>query len=70
MSATTRYLRLTAAADYLGQTERFMRRLVYERRIRFYKLGRFVHFDRSDLDAFAESGRVDPVSGLTAVSHG
>lgn len=64
-TAERRFLRLPAAAEYIGQTERFMRRLVAERRIRFYKVGKFVTFDRADLDEFAELGRVEPIGGLT-----
>ncbi|MGH8542387.1 MAG: helix-turn-helix domain-containing protein [Gammaproteobacteria bacterium] len=61
---STRYLKLRDAAVYLGVKERFMRRLVFERRIRFYKIGPYVHFDRKDLDAFARRGQVEPVQGL------
>lgn len=48
------------AARYLGITEAFVRRLVLERRIRYYKLGKFVRFRAEDLDAFVERGRVEP----------
>ncbi|MFF2394750.1 hypothetical protein [Nocardia sp. NPDC058114] len=30
-----------------------------ERRVVFYKVGSYVRFMRSDLDAFAQAGRVD-----------
>ena len=66
---STKYMTLLDAAAYLGVKERFMRRLVFQRRIRFYKNGRFDHFDRVDLDAIANAGRVDPIGGLT-VTHG
>lgn len=55
-----RYLNAVAAAERLGVTERFMRRLVAERRIPFHKLGYHVRFKVSDLDAFAAAGRVEP----------
>ena len=42
------------AALYLGRGERFLRRLVFERRIRHYKVGKFLSFDKADLDAFAK----------------
>lgn len=58
-----RYLRLADAAEYIGQSERFMRRLVFERRIRFYKPGKHISFAVADLDAFMESGRVDAIAG-------
>lgn len=47
------------AADYLGVTPRFIRTLVQERRIVHHKLGRFVRFTSTDLDAFVQSGRVE-----------
>lgn len=56
------YLDVHQAAIYLGTGERFMRRLVAERRIVFYKVGRHVRFAVTDLEAFAQSGRVDAVS--------
>lgn len=49
------------AARHLGVTEPFVRRLVLERRVRYYKLGKFVRFRAPDLDAFVEAGRRDPV---------
>ena len=39
-------------------TTRWLRRLVYERRIPFHKVGGRVLIDLADLDAFAERGRV------------
>ena len=38
--------------------------LIAERRIRFYKIGRYVRIDSRDLDAFVEAGRVDPAQAL------
>jgi excisionase family DNA binding protein len=46
------------AGDYLQTGERFIRRLIAERRIPYVKLGRHVRLQRSDLDAFIASGRV------------
>jgi excisionase family DNA binding protein len=42
-------------------TERWLRRLVYERRIAFHKVGRRLLFDLRDLDQLTESGRVEAV---------
>ncbi|MGD9990598.1 MAG: excisionase family DNA-binding protein [Candidatus Nanopelagicales bacterium] len=50
---------VVAAADLLGTPPRFVRRLVAERRIRFYKLGRYVRIDRSDVEAFIAASRVE-----------
>jgi excisionase family DNA binding protein len=54
----------TAAAAYrLGTPERFVRRLVDQRRIAFYKVGKYVRFDPRDLDAWLAQHRVDPHDG-------
>ena len=47
------------AANRLGTSLRFVRRIVAERRIAFVKVGRHVRFDPADVDAFIESGRVE-----------
>ncbi len=44
----TRYLTLAEAAAYLNVTERFMRRVVSDRKVRFFKLGKFLRFDAAD----------------------
>ena len=46
------------AAAYLGTGERFVRRLISQRRIPFVKLGRHVRLERSVLDQFIDAGRV------------
>ena len=53
-------LTLPEAAAYLNVSERFMRRLVAERRIAFHKVGHFLRFRVADLDRFLEAGRVEP----------
>ena len=58
----TALLDVAAAAGYLGVTRAFVRRLVLERRVRYFKLGKFVRFRAADLDAFVETGRHDPVA--------
>ena len=57
----THLLSVAEAAAHLGVTEGFVRRLVLERRVRFYKVGRYVRFRVGDLNAFVEAGRNDPV---------
>jgi len=54
-------LDVAAAATHLGVSEGFVRRLVLERRVRYFKVGKFVRFRVLDLDAFVEAGRCDPV---------
>jgi hypothetical protein len=39
-----------------------VRRLVAERRIPFYRLGRSVRLRLADVDALVESGRVEPIT--------
>ena len=62
MSGEVKYLTVPEAASYLNTSVRFVRRLVAERRIAFHKFGSHVRFAISDLDAFVEAGRVEPVS--------
>jgi excisionase family DNA binding protein len=47
------------AAEHLGTSLRFVRRLVFERRIPFVKVGRHVRIAASDLDAFITAGRIE-----------
>lgn len=49
------------AAAFLGVSVHFIRRLVAERRVRFYKVGRYVKFMPDDLAAFALADPVEPV---------
>ncbi len=52
---------MAGAAAHLGVSIAFIRRLVLEKRVRYYKVGKFVRFRPVDLDAFVEAGRMDPV---------
>ena len=54
-------LTVAQAGEYLGTGERFIRRLIAERRIDYAKLGRHVRVQRSILDAFIYSGRIPRV---------
>lgn len=49
------------AAEVLRTTERFPRRLIAERRIRFTRIGRHVRIPESALADFIASGVVEPV---------
>ncbi len=46
------------AGEYLGTGERFIRRLITERRITYVKVGKFVRLERSALDALVDASRV------------
>lgn len=51
-------LTVAQAGDYLGTGERFIRRLIAQRRISYVKLGKYVRLQRSTLDAYIAAGRV------------
>lgn len=53
-------LPIDEAADRIGMSVRHLRRLVSDRRIRHYRLGRSLRFDPADLAAYVAAGRVDP----------
>jgi excisionase family DNA binding protein len=54
-------LTVAQAAELLGTTERFPRRLIAERRIRFVRVGRHVRIPESALAEFITAGLVEPV---------
>ena len=54
-----RLLTVEEAADRLGTSTRFVRRLIFERRIACTKLGRHVRITPSDLDALIAAGRIE-----------
>ncbi len=62
-STVAQLLDVSAAAGYLGTSERFIRRLVAERRVPFHRVGRHIRFRLSDLEAFVARGRVEPDGG-------
>jgi excisionase family DNA binding protein len=52
-------LTVEEAAERLGTSVRFLRRLIAERRIAFVRVGRHVRIDPADLEAFIATGRVE-----------
>ena len=56
-----RLLTVDEAAELLGTTTRFPRRLISERRIRFVRVGRHVRIPVSALESFVSEGTVDPL---------
>ncbi|MEP7115127.1 MAG: helix-turn-helix domain-containing protein [Ilumatobacteraceae bacterium] len=52
---------IAGLALYLGVGERFVRRLVDQRRIPFLKIGKFVRFQPADVDAWVSRCKVDAV---------
>lgn len=53
---SNRLLTVAEVAKRLNVTERFVRRLVAERRIAIQRVGRHVRFREEDVDAFLEAG--------------
>lgn len=53
-------LTVDEAAERLGTSVRFIRRLRSEDRIAIVKLGKHVRIDSRDLDAFIAAGRHEP----------
>lgn len=64
-----RHLSIPEVAELLGTTERFPRRLVAERRIRFVKVGRHVRVPESALDDFLLAHTVAPLTRSTGRSR-
>ncbi|MGH3774229.1 MAG: excisionase family DNA-binding protein [Pseudonocardiaceae bacterium] len=54
-------LRVKEAAELLGTGERFVRRLIEERRIEFTKVGRHVRIRRTVLLTFIAANTVQPI---------
>ena len=58
-------LTVEQAADRIRMSARYVRRLIAERRIGFYRLGRSVRIDPAELTAFVTAGRIEPISETT-----
>jgi excisionase family DNA binding protein len=52
-------LTVAEAADQLGTSVRFVRRLIAERRIAYVRVGRHVRIAEADLASFVAAGRVE-----------
>jgi excisionase family DNA binding protein len=57
-----RLLTVAEASQVLGTTERFPRRLIEQRRIRFVRIGRHVRIPESALREFIAAGLVEPIT--------
>ncbi len=56
-----RLLSVRDAAEVLGTSERFPRRLIAERRIRFVRVGRHVRIPESSVQEYIKSRTVDAI---------
>ena len=57
-----RLLTVEEAADRLGTSVRFVRRLIAERRIAYVRVGRHVRIGEADLASFVAAGRVEAIA--------
>ena len=63
-------LSVEQAAERLGTSVRFVRRLIAERRIAYMKVGRYVRLDPTDVEAFISASRVEiRPSSVAALPH-
>ncbi|MGH3998284.1 MAG: helix-turn-helix domain-containing protein [Pseudonocardiaceae bacterium] len=60
-----KYLTVSETAVYLNTSERFVRRLIAERRMAFHHVGRHVRLSLFDLDAWLAANRVEPLTPET-----
>jgi excisionase family DNA binding protein len=51
-------MRLEDVADRLGVNERYVRRLIAERRVPYLKIGHLIRFDPNDIDQWIAQTRV------------
>jgi excisionase family DNA binding protein len=56
-----KYLTVPETAEYLNTSERFVRRLIAERRIAFHHVGRHIRLSMTDLDTWLATSRVEPL---------
>jgi excisionase family DNA binding protein len=56
---TDKLLTVEQAAERLGTSVRFLRRLIAERRIAYVKVGRHVRIAEADLAGFVAAGRIE-----------
>ena len=61
---STALVDMAAAAEIIGTSTRHVRRLVFERRIPYVKVGHYVRFDIDELDQWIDDHRV-PEAGCT-----
>jgi excisionase family DNA binding protein len=61
-----RHLTVAQVAELLGTTERFPRRLIAERRVRFVRIGRHVRIPESAIRELLASGAVEPLANKAA----
>jgi excisionase family DNA binding protein len=63
--APAELLTIEQAAERISMSARYVRRLVAERRIGFYRIGRSVRIDPADLVQHISAGRIEPITETT-----
>jgi excisionase family DNA binding protein len=61
-AAPTSLLDIRQAADALGVSERWMRRAVQNRALRFYRVGGLLRFREADLNAYVDANASEPIA--------
>jgi excisionase family DNA binding protein len=61
-STETPLVDISDAAERLGVSVRYVRRLVAERRIPYVKLGHYLRFDPAEIDEWIDRSRVREIS--------
>jgi excisionase family DNA binding protein len=61
-ASSTPLLDIAGVAERLAVSERFIRRLVFERRIPFLKIGHFVRFESVEIERWITETRVPEAS--------
>ena len=56
----TKFMTVAETAAYLNTSERFVRRLVAERRVAFHRIGKHLRFAVTDVDEWIARSRVPP----------
>jgi len=54
---------ISTLAERLGVTERFVRRLVEERRVSYHKIGKFIRFDPNEISGWIADTRIEKCHG-------
>jgi excisionase family DNA binding protein len=54
-------LDISQAAERLSVSQSFVRRLVLERRVPYFKVGKYIRFESTDLDDRLAARRVEPL---------
>jgi excisionase family DNA binding protein len=62
-TSPTMLIDIEATAARLGVSVRYVRRLVAERRIPYFKLGHLLRFDPADVEAWLERAKVTDLGG-------